>query len=210
MTDPALMLHQWLSPAFPVGAFAYSHGLEQAVADKIVTDAARLETWLEVLLQSGSAQADAVLLANAYGTDDPAIVDHHARALCASDERLREAELLGTAFCETVRAVWRIPCPDLTYAVAVGYAAGQRQLPLQTTLTLFLHAFASNLVNVAQRLLPIGQTKGQHILSRLARVIEETAEQAAETPLQHITASSFASDIAAMRHETLSPRIFRT
>ena len=210
MTDSVLTLHQWLSPAFPVGAFAYSHGLEQAIADGTVSDASGLDGWLGVLLREGSAQADAVLLANAYGAHDPTYVDRHARALCASEERLREAVRLGSAFCDTVRAVWHIQCSDLTYSVAVGYAAGQKQLPLDTTLVLFLQAFASNLIGVAQRLLPIGQTAGQQALARLAPVCAEAATRAAETPLQQITSASFFSDIAAMRHETLSPRIFQT
>ena len=206
----ALTLMQWLSPAFPVGAFAYSHGLEQVIADGAVADAQDLQDWLEAVLEHGSGQADAVLLAVAHQTEDPARVDAAARAFAASAERLQETTLQGAAFCDTVRAVWALELDGLTYPVAVGAAARTMGIPLAQTLSLYLHAFASNLVSVAQRAMPLGQTDGQRVLATLAPVIQCTAHAAATATLDDLTSSSFAADIAAMRHETLQPRIFRT
>lgn len=206
----ALTLMQWLSPAFPVGAFAYSHGLEQVIADGVVHDAASLQDWLSALLAHGSGRADAVLLAAAYAAEDPAHVDATARAFAASAERLKETNLQGAAFCETARSVWGIGINDLTYPVAVGAAARAVGIPLRETLPLYVHAFASNLVSVTQRALPLGQTDGQTVLAALAPVITNTARAAETTPLDALTSTSFAADIAAMRHETLQPRIFRT
>ena len=206
----ALTLMQWLSPAFPVGAFAYSHGLEQVIADGAVADAQDLQDWLEAVLEHGSGQADAVLLAVAHQTEDPARVDAAARAFAASAERLQETTLQGAAFCDTVRAVWALELDGLTYPVAVGAAARAMGIPLAQTLSLYLHAFASNLVSVAQRAMPLGQTDGQRVLATLAPVIQRTAHAAATATLDDLTSSSFAADIAAMRHETLQPRIFRT
>ncbi|MFL4470408.1 urease accessory protein UreF [Tateyamaria armeniaca] len=210
MNDPALTLMQWLSPAFPVGAFAYSHGLEQAIADGQVNDAASLQDWIAVLITQGSARADAILLAAAYTADDPAQIDATARAFAASAERLKEADLQGTAFCDTARAVWGIDISTLTYPVAVGTAARAMSVPLDQTLPLYLHAFASNLIAAAQRLMALGQTTGQQVLADLAPAITATATEAETTPLDALSATSFAADVAAMRHETLSPRIFRT
>ncbi|MEL7127248.1 MAG: urease accessory protein UreF [Pseudomonadota bacterium] len=206
----ALTLMQWLSPAFPVGAFAYSHGLEQVIADGVVTNADTLQDWLQALLEQGSGRADAVLLAAAYGTDDLAHVDASARAFAAGAERLKETSLQGAAFCDTARAVWGLEIDALTYPVAVGAAARAMQIPLHDTLPLYLHAFASNLVSVAQRAMPLGQTDGQRVLSALAPLIDTTAKAAQTATLDDLTSASFAADIAAMRHETLQPRIFRT
>ncbi|MEL6808937.1 MAG: urease accessory UreF family protein [Pseudomonadota bacterium] len=210
MSDPALTLMQWLSPAFPVGAFAYSHGLEQAVADGLVRDDASLQNWIAVLITEGSAMADAVLLTAAYRSDTPADIDAIARAFAASAERLKESDLQGAAFCDTARAVWKIPITGLAYPVAVGAAARAMAVPLAQTLPLYLHAFASNLVAAAQRLMPLGQTAGQQVLANLARIIEATAAKAQDAALDDLSATSFAADIAAMRHETLTHRIFRT
>ncbi|MEL6464992.1 MAG: urease accessory UreF family protein [Pseudomonadota bacterium] len=206
----ALTLMQWLSPAFPVGAFAYSHGLEQVIADGTVTDAATLQDYLETLLTHGSARADAILLAAAYTSDNLPHVDATARAFAASAERLKETDLQGAAFCDTARSVWGLDLTGLTYPVAVGAAARAMAIPLPDTLPLFLHAFASNLVSVSQRALPLGQTDGQTVLAALAPTIAATANKAETTPLDALTSTSFAADIAAMRHETLQPRIFRT
>lgn len=206
----ALTLMQWLSPAFPVGAFAYSHGLEQAVADGQVADRASLHSWITVLITRGSGYADAVLLAAAYRSEAPTEVDATARAFAASAERLRETDLQGAAFCDTARAVWGIPISGLTYPVAVGAAARAMDVPLDSTLPLYLHAFASNLIAGAQRLMPLGQTAGQQVLAQLGDDIADTAKQAAGSGLDDLASTSFAGDIAAMRHETLTHRIFRT
>ncbi len=210
MTQATLTLMQMLSPAFPVGAFAYSHGLEQAVADGQVHDGATLQDWLTALLTQGSGRADAILLAASHQADDPSHVDAFARAFAAGAERLQETELQGAAFCETARAVWGVQMAHLTYPVAVGACARQMGLALEETVPLYLHAFASNLVAGAQRLAPIGQTEGQAVLAALVPTISETAADAAQSTLDDLTSASFAADIAAMRHETLQPRIFRT
>jgi urease accessory protein len=210
MTDPALTLMQWLSPAFPVGAFAYSHGLEQAISDGSVHDAATLYDWISAIVSHGSGRADAILLAAAYRADDPVHMDACARAFAASAERLKETDLQGAAFCDTARAVWGLDIAGLTYPVAIGAAARLMSVPLARTLPLYLHAFASNLVSVTQRALPLGQTDGQQVLARLAPALSETAVQAENATLDDLTSTSFAADIAAMRHETLQPRIFRT
>ena len=210
MTDPALTLMQWLSPAFPVGSFAYSNGLEQAVADRAVHDYASLQDWISVLITAGSARADAILLTAAHGAQDPAKTDSTARAFAASAERLKESDLQGAAFCDTARAVWGIEIAGLTYPVAVGAAASAMKIPLSHTLPLYLHALASNLVACAQRLMPLGQTDGQKLLAALAPAIHATALETANSTLDDLSATSFAADIAAMRHETLQPRIFRT
>ena len=210
MNDPALTLMQWLSPAFPVGAFAYSHGLEQAVADGQVRDDASLQDWISVLISTGSGKANAVLLSAAYHSDTPENIDATARAFDASAERLKESDLQGAAFCDTARAVWNVPIAGLTYPVAVGAAARAMEVPLAQTLPLYLHAFASNLVAAAQRLMPLGQTAGQQVLANLAPTIAATAHDAEEATLDDLSATSFAADIAAMRHETLTHRIFRT
>jgi urease accessory protein len=210
MTDAALTLMQWLSPAFPVGSFAYSHGLEQVIADGTVSDADTLHGWLEAIVGSGSGRADAILLAAAYNATDPAPVDQTARAFAASAERLRETTLQGAAFCQTAHAVWGLQITGLTYPVAVGTAARLMQVPLDQTLKLYLHAFASNLVSAAQRALPLGQTEGQRLLARLAPCLISTAEAAMILQLDDLSSTTFAADIASMRHETLEPRIFRS
>jgi len=210
-TDPVLTLAQWLSPAFPVGAFTYSHGLEAAFQAGWVSDGASLSDWLRDLVAFGSGQADARFVAAAWHSNLPAEeIDAIARAFAASAERLLEAEAQGRAFAQVVGAVWGGDLAGLTYPVALGHAAAREGLPLDLTLRMFLQAFLSNLVSAAQRLGPVGQTEAQAIIRDLAPLCAQTAEAAMDGDLSQVNSAAFLSDIAAMRHETQYSRIFRS
>jgi urease accessory protein len=210
-----LRLLTWLSPAFPVGAFGYSHGLEQAIRDGMVGDAASLRTWIAALVEHGSGWTDAVLLAAAWGAADAAAlaeVAELAEALAISAERRREALFQGEAFLVAARPwIASVPLQEdgkVAYPVAVGAVAGRTGVPLAATLTAWLHAFAANLVSAAVRAVPLGQTDGVAVIAALEPVILATAERAASSTLDDLGSAAFISDIAAMRHETLQPRLF--
>ncbi|MFO6462824.1 urease accessory protein UreF [Jannaschia sp. KMU-145] len=207
-----LTLTQWLSPAYPVGAFAYSHGLEAAIADGTVTDAGRLTDWATGVLEHGAGRADATFLAAAHHADAADIpgIDATARAFAASAERLRETELMGAAFCEITAALWPGDLDGLTYPVALGRATRLAALPPILAAQMALQAFVGNLAAVGMRLIPLGQTDGQRILRDLAPACARIATETAGGDLATLRSTAFLSDIASMRHETLSPRIFRT
>ncbi|TNJ44402.1 urease accessory protein UreF [Phaeobacter sp. B1627] len=212
-TDGTLLLMQWLSPAYPVGAFAYSHGLEGAVEAGMVTTGATLSDWLADLLSHGGARSDAQLLACAYRAEtqeELAEIDSTARAFCPSAERLRETDLQGAAFCQTTAGIWGDDAGALTYPVAVGHAARRHDIPLELTLQMYLQAFTSNLIAAGQRLLSLGQLEAQQRLAALAPEICETARAALAGDLDDLHGATFAADIASMRHETQYSRIFRS
>ncbi len=211
MDDKALLtLAQWLSPAYPVGAFAWSHGLERAVGRGDVASAAELQDWLTAVLEHGAGRADAILLCAAHGTDDVAAIAELAAALAPSQERRMETLQQGAAFAATTRAVWQIDLPDMAYPVAVGRAASLVGLPVLPTAQLWLQAFASNLVQSAQRLMPLGQTEGQRILAALAPVCIRIGTEASTATLDDIGSATFAVDTASMQHAAQYSRIFRS
>lgn len=211
-TDALLTLAQWLSPGFPVGAYAYSHGLEQAIDSGAVRDVAALGLWLEDIIAHGSGRCDVILLGAAYRADaeNVAETDATARAFCASSGRLTETADQGAAFARTVDAVWATDLGALTYPVALGRAAGLRGLPLDLTARMYLHAFTANLISAAVRLVPLGQTEGQRLLARLAPLIAQTSKSALGETVDDMTSTCFAADIAAMNHETQYSKVFRT
>ncbi len=211
--DQILTLTQWLSPAYPVGAFAYSHGLEWLVEAGDVSDETQLEDWLTDVLRHGAGQSDALFLVAAFqaGSDDAlAKIDATCRAFAPSKERLMETDLQGAAFCDVTAAVWSQQLGGLTYPVAVGRAASLADLPLSLTTHLYLHAFVSNLVTAGMRLIPLGQTKGQRLIHRLAPLLSEVANTAVAGTLDDLSGTAFLTDIAAMKHETQYSRMFRT
>lgn len=205
-----LTLTQWLSPAYPVGAFAWSHGLERAVSRGDVVDATGLAEWLTAVLEYGAGRSDAILLCAAYGADDVGPIAELAAALAPSRERKMETLQQGAAFAATTRAVWGLDLSDMAYPVAVGRAARLMALPLGPTVQVWLQSFASNLVQCAQRLLPLGQTEGQRILYALAPVITRVGTMACAAGLDDIGSATFAVDTASMQHNAQYSRIFRS
>lgn len=208
-----LTLAQWLSPAFPVGAFAYSHGLEVAIQSGAIATASDLQDWLSDVLEHGSGRNDCILLRAAFACPTQAAleaVDQAAVAVAASSERLRETQLQGAAFTQTAAAIWGSGAVDRCYPVAVGHAAAQMQLDVDLTAAMYLHAFAGNLVSAAVRAVPLGQTDGQRVLAALTPLCHSIAQATQARTVDDLSSTAFLSDIVAMQHETLQPRIFRS
>ena len=207
-----LTLMQWFSPGFPVGAFAYSHGLETVVADGQVTEASAFSDWLADILQHGAGRTDAILLHAAHGAEPDGLgrIDALALALCPSSERRLETQAQGAAFARTTAAVWGGAAAPHCYPVAVGAAARQAGLDPVRTCAAYLHGFAANLTSAAIRLVPLGQTAGQRVLAQATPRCHDLAVQTAALTLEDIGSSSFAADIASMRHECHYSRLFRS
>ena len=210
MSTELLALTQWLSPSFPLGAFAYSHGLEAAVASGRVTDARSLERWIADLLLRGSAQVDAVVLVHVLRGGDPDEAAAMAEALATSAERWEETRDMGASFARTLAEMTgehRIAHP---FPVALGLAARRLSMVPETVAMLFLQSFAANQVGCAQRAIPLGQGQAQAVLHRLSPAIADAAASAAQGDLDRLASCAIGADIAAMAHETLQPRMFRT
>jgi len=220
-----LPLLVWLSPGFPVGAFAYSHGLEWAAEAGDIVDARSLEAWLVDLIEFGAPRSDAILFSAAFrcakAADWPALIEANALAvaLSVSAERRLETTAQGAAFVAAARAAWdceplrrldEAPDRRIAYPIAVAAAAGGHGLPLDASLEAFALAQAANLVSAALRLGPIGQTEGQKILAALLPRIRALARDAHGASLANLGGCAFRSDIAAMRHETQYSRLFRS
>lgn len=203
-------LAAWFSPAYPVGAYSYSHGLEWEVEAGRVTNAPTLAAWVEDVLGHGAGRTDAMLLAAAFRADDPAPVAELAEALAPSAERHLETMAQGTAFARTTSAAWGLPVPPAAYPVAVGIAARALALPLGLTATLYVQAFAASLVSAGVRLVPLGQTEGQRLTRALLPRAAAIAEAALAAPPETIGGIAVGADIAAMRHETQYSRLYRS
>jgi len=206
-----LTLIQWLSPAFPTGAFAYSHGLERVIAAGDVTDADSLEVWLGNILHHGAGWQDAILLCQALNlTADHAALDALARALQPSAERLQESQEQGAALARMVAGLTGRKLVARLLPVAVGEAVGPLHLPAAEVAQLYLQGMIGNLCTIATRHIPLGQTEGQRVLARLLPAIFDLGSAAAKAGLDDLGGCALAADLAAFQHETMDVRIFRT
>lgn len=216
MTDTSLIrLMSWLSPVFPTGGFAWSAGLEQAVADGSVRRADDLAGWLRTQLVQGSPWNDAVIFAAAWrAKDEVAMIGELAQlaeALACSSERHRETLDQGKAFLAAARhwatenACW----PDtLPLPVAIGQACGKGGIPLEPALGAYLNAFVSSQLQCAIRLSVTGQDGAARLLSELEPLTGETAKRATLSTPADLGGFAFHAEIASMKHETLQPRLF--
>jgi urease accessory protein len=215
----------WTSPAYPVGAFSYSGGIEWAVEAGDIHSAVTLCDWLTTMIRHGNIFCDAAIFAYAHrasaGGDDRALaaMAELAAALVGSKERFLETTAQGKAFLQITQAAWPTPALDrlnaawdgpLAYPVAVAAACAGHDIALVPALHAFLHSVVSNLVSAGVRLVPLGQTDGQRVLAALEAPIAQTAERALTTAVDDIGAATPRADIAGMRHETQHTRLFRS
>jgi urease accessory protein len=212
---PLLNLLAWLSPAFPTGAFAYSHGLEWAAESGDIKDGDGLRHWLADVLVCGAGRSDTILLRHAHraAADPAALRDIVSLAAACAPARERRDEALnqGRAFQLAVAPWTKTVLPqDAPYSVAVGAAAGARGISEDDTAVAYLQAFATNLISAAVRLVPLGQTAGLHVLAALEAVILAVADETKKATLDDVGGCTFRSDLAAMRHETQYTRLFRS
>ncbi len=218
-------LMTWLSPAYPVGAFSYSSGIEWAVEAGDINDAETLRRWIDVMLSAGAGLSDGIFFSHAYravtGGDDAALIEvaELAAAFAPTRERFHETTAMGRAFLEVTQAAW--PCPafarlqqlwtgPVAYPIAVAAACSGHGVPLGSALHAFVTAVSSNWVSAGIRLVPLGHTDGQRILKTLEPAIMATAERALTAQVEDLGSAAFRADIASARHETQYTRLFRS
>lgn len=207
-TDELLILQNWFSPAFPIGAFSYSGGLETAISRGDISDHDSLADWLRTTLSHGSVFTDAVFLSAAQHGED---VNDLCLALCAGRERFQETSELGAAFCKVIHETQGFALPSqLAYPVAVGMAARQLGLTRAVTVAAFLQGACMNQISVAVRAVPIGQMDGQACLVSLMPVIEQITARVLTTDVEDVGSFALAADLCGLEHETTEQRIYRT
>jgi urease accessory protein len=216
----------WLSPAYPVGAYSYSHGIEYAVEAALIADRDGLIAYIATALEDGSGRVDAALLSAAWHAardNEGERLDELAGLAAAwrgTAEMALESATQGRAFLSTTRAAWPHPGLDalavrradgsVALPVAVGAAAAFHGISQPLTLAGFLHAYAANLVSAGVRLIPLGQTDGQRALAALEPVVARTVATAMTTPLEEIDTAAPLIDWCSMRHEGQYTRLFRS
>ncbi len=219
-TADTLPLLAWLSPGFPTGAYAYSHGLETMVERGLVRDVDALVEWVGDVLTHGAGRNDAILLRAAHTAtlagDAAALDAANALALALAPSRERHLETLqqGRAFAAAIRAAWPPVPPDLpevvAYPVALGAVVAAHRLPAGPAAEGMLLAFAANLTSAAVRLVPLGQTDGQRAVARLLPIARQVARQTDGASLDDLGGCAIMADLAAIAHETLDGRLFRS
>ena len=226
MVEPLYRLLAWLSPAYPIGAFSYSHGIETAVDQGFIKDRASLVTWLRSVLLQGTGAVDGALFAAAWraaeSADWPAFdaVAERAAAWRGTSEMALESRQQGGSFLSMTRKAWPHPALDaaherlageLSLPVAVALAAAAHGIALELAIEGYLHAFTANLISAAVRTVPLGQSDGQVALATLEETVLEAAHAAIiAASLDEVGTATPLLDWCSLRHETQYTRLFRS
>lgn len=221
-TEQFARLLAWTSPAYPVGAYTYSHGIESAVEDGAVPDAASLAAYIRAVLCDGAGRVDGALCAAAIGAADDAALDEVAELAFAwrgTAETALESGAQGSAFALVTLAAW----PDarlaafcarhtkrLAHAAVFGAACRFAGIPAPDAVFAYLSAFAANLTSAGVRLVPLGQTDGQRVTAGLLPDIIAATEAALAADLDTLGTATPMLDLFSMRHETQYTRLFRS
>lgn len=230
MAETALYdLLTWMSPSYPIGAFAHSSGLEYAVEAGHVVDRVSTENWIADQIDRGAILTDLLIFVHSHRATTAG--DSHRLAAVAElglasltgYERALEATAQGAAFRRIARATApaatlamldAIDDSELNYSVAVACLTAGHDIPLELALTGYLHAVVANLVSAAQRLVPLGQTDGQLAMRNLAPTVFAAVTIMAAMPdgdpFDQMGSAALYSELASMAHETQYTRLFRT
>jgi urease accessory protein len=218
---PALWrLLQTTDSLFPTGAFAHSGGLEGLTGEGILKTAEDAERAIGEMLLSSFARVDlpACGLAHrwALSGDVAALVDLDRRvdSLKAPREARESSQSLGRRRLRVVRSLEefrRLVEEDRTFghqAVVTGMHGALEGISREETMLAFAYGTAAGLVSSAMKLLPLGQTRAQALLSRLGESMAETARAADGLGAEDLGGFLPLLDIASMRHEVARTRLF--
>lgn len=214
-------LFQLVSPALPVGAFAYSRGLETAVERGWVRGVDGTRAWIEGLLHASVARLDAPLvdrLHRAWSDGDQDAVGRWvelARATRETDELARESVTTARALVRLLRELDRIDDAEAelargAYVAAFALAAVRSNLANASAVLAFAWTWLESTVAAAIKLVPLGQTDGQRLLWELGPTLEGVAERARLLPDDDIGALVPGFALASALHETQHTRLFRS
>ncbi|MFT4712152.1 MAG: urease accessory protein [Candidatus Azotimanducaceae bacterium] len=214
-----LNLMRLSSPALPVGAYAYSQGLEAAIDEGIVVDADSAEKWLREVFEFGFAQLDVPVLKRLHSSwlhEDHEAVLYWNRFLLASRETkelVTEERQIGAAMRRLLVSldvqqpdIWTDEKPGFCCQFALaGCAWG---IDVDELATAFAFAWIENQVGVATKLIPLGQSAAQRILGELLPNVIDAVEM--DLGDEDVGQSLPGLGILSSWHETQPARLFRS
>ena len=218
----SLRLWQLISPALPVGAYAYSQGLEYALEAGWLKNESDVYDWIKGQLQHNLAHLDIPILQRLYQAwqqDDYAAVNDWTRYLLASREAAElktEDQNLGRALAtllvqlELAQAQLYIQAQQPAFVTLLALAACHWHISLQEIAQGYLWMWSENQVAAAVKLVPLGQTSGQKMLLALADAIPEAVETGLQLSDDDIGMSAPGLGIASALHESQYSRLFRS
>ena len=200
------ILQIWFSSSFPIGSFAYSHGLEAMIDNKYIKDEKDILKCIDVLTNHGTLKNDFIYIKETYEGYE---LNDIVLANAASKERYFETISLGKSFSKILKETWGFDLePNLSYPICIGKAGLYFKIPFDKLITFYFQSFISNLINICVKHIPLGQKVGQDCIIETLPKIEKLIKDMKHFSMDDIGGINFVSDIHSIKHENLRTRIY--
>ena len=206
--DPHQILQVWFSSSFPIGSYAYSHGLEALIDDKKIKNNNDVKEFLDALLFYGTLRNDYIFMKSIYKGDE---INQLILASASSKERQIEMIDMGNSFRKIMKDSWELSLPENTSFIYCLAKAGLHfDIKFDDLIKFYLQSFISNLINVCVKHIPMSQKDGQSLNVIFINQIQEFLTHSDKLTLKDIGTTFFIGDIFAIKHENLDSRIYLT
>ena len=206
--DPLQILQIWFSSSFPVGSYAYSHGLEALIDDDKIKNRDDVREYLEALLFYGSLRNDYIFLKSVYMGEE---INDLILASASSKERHTEMIDMGNSFRKIMKDSWELVLEENTsFVYCISKAALHFNIKFDDLIKFYLQSYISNLINVCVKHIPMSQKDGQILNVNFIDQIQKFLDQSYQLTLKDIGTSFFIGDIFSIKHENLDSRIYLT
>ena len=206
--DPHQILQVWFSSSFPIGSYAYSHGLEALIDDKKIKNKDDVKEFLDALLFYGTLRNDYIFMKSIYKGEE---INELILASASSKERKIEMIDMGNSFRKIMKDSWELSLPENTSFIYCLAKAGLHfNIKFDDLIKFYLQSFIANLINVCVKHIPMSQKDGQSLNVIFINQIQEFLTHSDKLTLKDIGTTFFIGDIFAIKHENLDSRIYLT
>ena len=208
LRDPHQILQAWFSSSFPIGSYAYSHGLEALIDDKKINNNDDVKEYLKALLFYGTLKNDYIFIKTIYIGKE---ISELILASASSKERRIEMIDMGNSFRKIMKDSWELSLPENTpFIYCLAKAGLYFNIHFDNLIKFYLQSFISNLINVCVKHIPMSQKDGQTLNVNFIDQIQNFLTQSDQLTIKDIGSTFFIGDIFAMKHENLYSRIYLT
>ena len=206
--DPLQILQIWFSSSFPVGSYAYSHGLEAIIDNKLINNKNDVEEFLNALLFNGTLRNEYIFIKSIYEGKE---INNLILSSASSKERQIEMVDMGNSFRKIMKQSWDFELAEnAAFTYCLTKAAIHFNIKFDYLIKFYLQSFISNLINVCVKHIPISQKDGQKINVIFINKIQDFLQKSEKLNLEDIGSTFFIGDLFSIKHENLETRIYLT
>lgn len=206
--DPHQILQIWFSSSFPIGSYAYSHGVESLIDTKKIQNKSDVIEFLEAVLNYGTLRNDYIFIKSIYNNLE---INDLILSNATSKERQIEMIAMGNSFRNIMRDSWDLNLQENSaFIYCLSKAAIYFNIDFNDLIKFYFQSFISNLITVCVKHIPVSQKDGQSINVMFINKIQDFINNSKDLTIDDIGTTFFIGDLFSMKHENQETRIYLT